>query len=248
MTDGLYAYALTREAVAARLETTGIGGAPVQVVAHDGLAALVSVVDLDEFGEAGLRAHLEDLDWVRDVAVAHDDVVREAAQLGPVAPLRLATVFHGEASVDDRLRHLGPQVQDVLDSVEGRSEWSVKVYSEPDAAKASTSRAGSGTEYLARRRREADERESASEGHVAAADELHGSLAEVAVAGRSLPAQDRQLTGHRGEMILNVAYLVEDRDAERFRGLVEDVRLPAGARATVDGPWPPYSFAVLEET
>lgn len=248
MTDGLYAYALARAGDAARLETTGIGGVPVQVVAHDGLAALVSVVDLDEFGETGLRAHLEDLDWVRDVAVAHDDVVREAARLGPVAPLRLATVFRGEASVNDRLRHLGPQVQDVLDSVEGRSEWSVKVYSETDTDRAAAARAGSGTEYLARRRREADERESASAGHVSAADELHGSLAEVAVAGRSLPAQDRQLTGHRGEMILNVAYLVEDRDADRFRGLVEDVQLPAGARATLDGPWPPYSFAVLEET
>lgn len=248
MSDGLYAYAVTRQDVAEAVSATGIGGAQTQVVRQDGLAAIVSPVDLDDFGEGGLRQHLEDLDWVRDVAFAHDDVVREVARRGPVAPLRLATVFLGPDSVADRLREIGPEVSEVLDRVDGRAEWSVKAYSQRDATGGSGGdRPASGRDYLARRRQEAQDKESASERHVDAVEALHAQLAQVAVAGRHLAAQDRQLTGHTGEMIMNAAYLVGDEDAEDFRRLVEEAEAPTGLRFQVEGPWPPYSFAVLEQ-
>lgn len=248
MVDGLYAYALTRDDIAERVSATGIHGAEVTAVAANGLAAIVSAVDLDEFGEGGLRHHLEDLDWVRDVAFAHDDVVREVASIGPVAPLRLATVFLGPESVGDRLREIGPRATEVLDRVDGRAEWSVKAYSERDAAtSAGDAKPTSGRDYLTRRRQEARDKETASERHVDAVEALHGQLAQVAVAGRHLSAQDRQLGGYTGEMIMNAAYLVGDEDGERFRRLVEEREVPAGLRFAVEGPWPPYSFAVLEQ-
>lgn len=246
MTEGLYAYALTREEVAQQVRATGIRGAEVSTVTHDGLAAIVSTVDLEEFGEDGLRRHLEDLDWVRDVAFAHDDVVREVAGVGPVAPLRLATVFLGPDSVTERLRELGPQLAEVLDRIDGRGEWSVKAYSDREAAGRSEEKPTSGRDYLARRRQETRARETAAETHVDAVEALHRELAQLAVAGRHLAAQDRQLGGYTGEMIMNAAYLVDHADAERFRALVEDQTPPDGLRFAVEGPWPPYSFAVLD--
>ncbi len=247
MADGLYAYALTRAEVARQVHGAGIHGAGLEAVVHEELAAIVSAVDLEDFGEEGLRRHLEDLDWVRDVAFAHDDVVRQVARLGPVAPLRLATVFLGAGSVVDRLREIGPELTEVLDRVEARSEWSVKAYSErggptPDAEGSATS----GREYLARRRQEAQDQEAASQEHVAAVEALHGDLARTAVAGRHLSAQDRQLGGYTGEMLMNAAYLVRDEDAERFRRQVEERTPPTGLRFVVEGPWPPYSFTMLE--
>lgn len=250
MAEGLYAYALTRAEVAEQVDAAGIGGADVTTVTHDGLAAIVSTVDLDEFGEEGLRRHLEDLDWVRDVAFAHDDVVREVARVGPVAPLRLATVFLGPDSVADRLRDLGAQLTDVLDRIDGRAEWSVKAYSErggPTSADGDQGKPTSGRDYLARRRQEAQDKETSSEQHVDAVEALHRELAQIAVAGRHLSAQDRKLGGYTGEMLMNAAYLVGDDDAERFRRLVEEQAPPAGLRFVVEGPWPPYSFAVLEQ-
>lgn len=250
MAEGLYAYALTREQVAEQVRATGIGGAEVAAVTHDGLTAIVSTVDLDDFGEDGLHRHLEDLDWVRDVAFAHDDVVREVARFGPVAPLRLATVFHGPDTVAERLRELGPQLAEVLDRIDGRAEWSVKAYSERGASasgQADEAKPTSGRDYLARRRQQAQDQETASEQHVDAVEALHDQLAQIAVAGRHLSAQDRQLGGYTGEMLMNAAYLVGDEDAERFRALVEEQEPPAGLRFAVEGPWPPYSFAVLDQ-
>lgn len=251
MADGLYAYALTRQEVAEQVRATGIGGADVTTVTHEGLGALVSTVDLEDFGEDGLRRHLEDLDWVRDVAFAHDDVVREVARIGPVAPLRLATVFHGPDTVAERLRELGPQLTEVLDRIDGRAEWSVKAYSERGTSasgQADEAKPASGRDYLARRRQQAQDKEVASEQHVDAVEALHERLAHIAVAGRHLSAQDRQLGGYTGEMLMNAAYLVGDDDAERFRAVVEEQTPPAGLRFAVEGPWPPYSFAVLDQT
>lgn len=248
MADGLYAYALTREDVADKIDAAGIGGEQLATVTHEGHAAIVSTVDLDEFGEDGLRRNLEDLDWVRDVAFAHDDVVREVARFGPVAPLRLATVFLGQGSVTERLEEIGPDLAAVLDRVDGRSEWSVKAYSERGpGATAGEGRAASGRDYLARRRQEAQDKESASQQHVEAVEALHSRLAGIAVAGRHLSAQDRQLGGYTGEMLMNAAYLVGDEDAERFRRTVDEQSPPSGLRFVVEGPWPPYSFAVLEQ-
>ena len=77
------------------------------------------------------------------------------------------------------------------------------------------------------------------------AEDVHAHLQERAVAARVLPAQNRELSGLEGEMVLNGAYLVErDRPAacasssprwrQRQRGL--------GARLELGGPFPPYSF------
>jgi len=77
---------------------TGVGGA-VRTVTCSGLTVLVSDVSLAEFGEAALREHLEDLEWLDEVARVHHYVVEAAARLFPLLPVRLATVYSGEAAL-----------------------------------------------------------------------------------------------------------------------------------------------------
>ena len=63
-----------------------------------------------------------------------------------------------------------------------------------------------------------------------------------------MPPQDPRLSGHEGRMTLNAAYLIDVADADAFAQAVE--RLAAAypeARLSTAGPWPPYSFATLEE-
>ena len=101
---GRYLYAVTRDLAAQDLaEVTGLDGGPLDVVEKDGLAAVVSDVDLAVYGEQGLREHLEDLTWLERVARRHDDVVHAVAQHGPTAPLRLATICLDDDGVRSRL-------------------------------------------------------------------------------------------------------------------------------------------------
>ena len=68
------------------------------------------------------------------------------------------------------------------------------------------------------------------------------------MATRILPAQDPQLTGLTGAMALNGAYLVDLERLEQFELAIGEVRTRF-ADVTVEsgGPWPPYSFAVLDQ-
>jgi hypothetical protein len=248
-----YMYAISRGITSADLSgTLGIDDGPVEVVEHGGLCAAVSTVDLEEYGEEGLRRNLERLDWLEDVARAHDAVVQAVARAGPTAPLRLATICLDDDGVRRRLEEWHDALREVLDRVEGRREWSLKVFAPPRAHAPSAEQDEkplSGADYLRRKKQATEERRSGDEAALRVAETLYESLASRTVASRRLAPQDPRLTGHEGTMLLNAAYLVETADEADFTAAVEDL---AGSgsdlQVEVRGPWPPYSFAVLEQS
>jgi hypothetical protein len=248
-----YLYAISRglrpEGLAG---TPGLGGGRLELVEHRGLTAVVSDVDLEEYGEEGLRKNLERLDWLEEVARAHDAVVQTVATLGPTAPLRLATICLDDDGVRSRLDEWHDALEQVLDRVEGRLEWSVKVIAPvraagPAAASVASSGMG-GAEYLRRKKAATEARYADEEVAIRVADEVHAALSEGTAASRRLPPQDPRLTGHQGTMLLNAAYLVGAEDGPAFEARVQSL-----AEANPDvgiecrGPWPPYSFATLEQ-
>ncbi|GAA3478138.1 GvpL/GvpF family gas vesicle protein [Streptomyces yanii] len=94
-----YAYAVARDTdgvLEAELSgLPGVADAPVHLVhtRHcDDEVAAASPVPAQDFQEAALRTHLEDLDWLESVARAHHRVIEALAARTTVLPLRLATV------------------------------------------------------------------------------------------------------------------------------------------------------------
>lgn len=250
---GHYLYAVARGTDEAQLRgCSGLGDVPLRVVEHRGLSAVLSEVDLDEFGEEALRRNLEDLAWLEQVARGHDDVVKAVAETAPTAPMRLATIFRTEQAVRARLDELYDALQEALDRVEGRMEWSVKAYAPAKPASASppvATGAASGAAYLQRKRTQTLQRQSAEESALRVADAVHEALSRCSVASRMLRPQDPRLTGHEGTMTLNGAYLVEVAGAESFVQQAETLAAEhPDANLEVHGPWPPYSFATLEKT
>jgi hypothetical protein len=252
--EGLYLFAVGRGLDSPVLAgVAGIDGAALQVVDHEDLQAVVCAVDLDEFGESSLARNLEDLAWLERVARTHNDVVSAVAESGTVAPMRLVTICAGEKSVRDRIEALYGDLSAALDRVEGRREWSVKVYAAtpadeppPEQADAAAD-VGSGAAYLRRKRAAADRRRAASDRSLHVADEIYAELAAGAMAARQLPPQDPRLTGRAEPMILNAAYLIAIDEGDAFRALVQRVgEGHRGATVEAEGPWPPYSFATLD--
>jgi len=254
---GTYVYAVGRGTEPGRVrDVPGLRGAGLRTVEHCDLVAFVSTVDLDEFGEAGLRQHLEDLRWLEEVARCHDEVVRRvAAATTTLAPFRLATICRSDARVRDRIDELHDDLVLALDRIEGCSEWSVKALVTSGGSSDSAddvpepTGSGSGTAYLQVRRAQLDRSQRAAAETAELADRLFWELAAGADAGRRLAPQDRRISGRSEPMALNCAYLVPDAAVAAFHGLVEDVsRRYETFRVEVDGPWPPYSFATLEGT
>jgi hypothetical protein len=248
--QGRYLFAVARGLPEGALHGhVGLGGATLDVVDHRGLQAVVCTVDLDEYGEEALARNLEDLGWLEKVARTHDEVVRVVAEQATVAPMRLVTICSDDSSVRTRVDDHHDGMVGALDNVEGRREWSVKVLVPPRAPEEpeETARPTSGAAYLMRKREQAARRRSAGEDAAALAERVHDALAGAAVASRRLPPQDPRLTGRTETMVLNAAYLVPETDHQAFLDLVARVREqePEGI-IEAGGPWPPYSFAVME--
>ena len=226
----------------------------VERIEHDGLAALVSRVPLDEFGAEPLRRNLNDLRWLEHVARAHEAVLERALERATVVPVRLCTIFDGEAGALRLLEDEREAFEEALATLAGRSEWSVKLLVDraalvaaagggaEDAPDAGT---GGGAAYLARRRQEREVRELAGRMARELAEEVHARLRDAATDAVVNPPQNRALSGHQGDMLLNGAYLVDAAGVDRLRELVaelEDRHRDLGARLELTGPLPPYNF------
>jgi len=106
----------------------------------------------------------------------------------------------------------------------------------------------SGTAYLRRRQAALSSRDAARQRVWGAADAVHSQLSTLAVATHRHRPQDQRLTGDERAMILNAAYLVDDaRVAEFARAVASAAREHSSLALELTGPWPPYSFAAVEE-
>jgi hypothetical protein len=250
MADALvYLYAVTDAGAPDPDVAAGVDDARVRRVVAGRLAAVVSSVDPVRFSEEALQRSLEDLHWLETTARAHNAVVDAAAGAGPVAPVRLATVYLDDDRVRGLLSERAEAFTAALDRVRGRVEWGVKGFAAPSDAPVEPEPArgaGPGASYLARRLAERRRAARGEEDALAAAEEAHRALAAAARASRRYPPQDPRLSGRSEPMVLNAAYLVDADGAAVLRQVVEE-RSSGAVRLELTGPWAPYSFATLEE-
>ncbi|MYR02904.1 GvpL/GvpF family gas vesicle protein [Streptomyces sp. SID6139] len=261
MTGLRYVYAVCRPLGAPlQAQLTGIGGAPPALLAHRGLIAVVSTVPEADFCEEGLKAHLEDLDWLAATARAHQGVIDALTTVTTPLPLRLATVFRDDSGVRSMMEARETDFLHALDRLEGRVEWGVKVFTEPPPEPATDERAGtaatgeksdkpmSGRDYLRRRRADTRAHEADLQAAEAFADALHQRLGAHAEASRLHPPQNASLSGALGRNVLNAAYLVPRNHSEEFVELVDRTKDEAGGlRVELTGPWAAYSFSGFAE-
>ncbi len=230
----------------------------VERVERGGLAALVSRVPLSEFGEEPLRRNLNDLPWLERVARSHEAVLERALEQATIVPVRLCTIFEDQEGAARMLDEQRSELAAGLDALAGRSEWSVKLLVDRAALEAAAraedpadaAAPGSGAEYMLRRREERRTLELAQRLAGELAEDVHSRLRErVSDAVVNAP-QNRELSGHEGEMLLNGAYLVADADVERLRAAVAELQerhRDVGARLVLSGPFPPYNFVPRAE-
>jgi hypothetical protein len=253
---GLWTYCVARASDSLPEPLPGVDAAhPTTRIVQGGLAALVSAVALAEYGEAALRRNLNDLEWLERVARAHEGVLEAALTGATLVPLRLCTIFADEGSVRAMLAAREPELTAALDALTGREEWTVKLLVHRPALERAAAgdalgdgpgaAAGSGAAYMLSRRRERERRDLTARLAASLAEHVHAELRGVAVDAVLGRPQNRELSGHAGDMLLNAAYLVQGERVgelrERVRGLEATYR-EVGARVELRGPLPPYNF------
>ena len=256
--DAAWAYCVARDDPALTGGGPGVHPAgELEWLRDGGLALLCSRVPLAEFGEEPLRHNLNDLAWLERIARAHESVIGSALEQTTVVPLRLCTIFADAAGAQRMLEDRRDVLIAALEALNDRQEWSVKVLLDRERLKdalresgAEAGEPGSGAAYMLLRREERQLRELVDRRAAELAEDVHARLQERAADARVRPAQNRELSGHRGDMILNGAYLVERGQAGELRELVTELEQRhrrLGARIELGGPFPAYSFVPEHE-
>ena len=226
----------------------GPDGAEVQLVEGQDLAAAVSELAEERYGEAEFRAHAEDPVWLQELASAHHRVLASIALHGDVVPLRMPTLCHSRQSVLDLLDTRADALRHALASVAGRVEWGVKLYAEPRPDEQGQVKAASGRDYLGQRMAQGRARDEERLRRTEAVRACHDALSSTADDAVVNPPQDPALSGRRDPMVLNGAYLVAREGESDFLAVLDAQAAgpcrEAGLLAEITGPWPPYNFSV----
>jgi hypothetical protein len=213
----LHVYALVRKPANVPA-TAGIEDAPLRVVSvADEIEAVVSETNgAGAPGEAAILAHAR---VVEALAEANDAVL----------PARFAHGIADDGDLRQRLQGRRREVVDAFARVSGCVEIAVRAFRASPAAEP----AGSGRAYMQRRLEE-----------VGSADRLAREL-ESTLTPLARESASRVLAS--GESLVAAAYLVPRADVDEFRAAIESFeRSRPGLTLVTTGPWPPYSFALLE--
>lgn len=257
----LWAYGVVDGAAVVPLDGVGaVGGdGGVERVEAGGLAVLVSRVPRAVFDAEPLREHLNDLQWLERVARAHEAVLDRALRSTTVVPLRLCTIYENAERVRAMLAADREPLAAALRFLAGRQEWGAKLTLDPERllehARATSPEACAaeddlvgrteGGAYLERRRLDRHLRDRAEQLASTIAQDVHERLRRCATDAVTRAAQNRDLSGHEGDMVLNAAYLVDAGEVGALHAEAEAVEAGlghVGGRLTVTGPWPPYNF------
>ena len=232
-------------------------GTPLATIGSGRLFAVTSAVPAAEFGAEALASRFEDLEWVRELALAHHRVLAGLVGRGTFVPLRLCTLFRGPAGIEAMLaRHRGP-LERALDRVDGAVELGLKVqvrrsvlmdwaWQRGEAlapARAAAAGASAGRGFFVRKGAEA-ETEAVARGFF----ETWTAESHRRLAGHAREAVRLGPDGEAGDGAIGfgAAYLVEHRASAGFRQALRELQAshaPQGLAFELSGPWPPYSFA-----
>jgi hypothetical protein len=228
----------------------GLPGAtrPLVLDLGRGLWAVASEVPLSKYGPAKIEAGLRNLEWVAEVAVAHEAVVEHFGMRrgATVVPLKLFTMFSSEQRAIADLRASRPALIAALKRVRGCDEWGVRLVRarRKSLAKMRTSSAAarSGAAFLTAKKQARDRANDAVRQVSAAVEAAYHLLVPLARDSRRRTDFPESALA---PPLLDAAFLVPASRKASFRAAAKRAATAcraAGVELTLSGPWPAYNF------
>ena len=238
---GRYVYGVVEAKEQTTFGKIGIGGEGEQVymVKYLDIAAVVSKTSVYIF------------DPTRENALAHEHVIETVMKNYTIIPMSFGTVFRTDEDIREVLRSIYASLKDVLDKMEGRMEFGLKVTWDRDRIIEELKREDEEihkfhveltkkhlqSTYFARMQLGRMIDKALAERAAGFVREIYDGLRSVCVASR-----DNKPIGDK--MIMNAAFLIEQPREAEFDAAVNRVAKKFGERLNFKytGPWPPYNF------
>jgi hypothetical protein len=228
---------------------SGLPGAtrPAIVPVARSLWLAVAEVPLDTYGPGPLETALRDMQWVADVAVAHEAVIEYFTRQAGVAviPMKLFTMFSSGQRAIDETRSRQRDIQAIMRRIAGCEEWGVRMTRTSGVApgrRVAAARPSSGAAFLSAKK---EARDLAREAVLTAAVAANRAFTTLAAIARDARRREDAPEGAAAPPLLDAAFLVPANRRVRFKAAARRLATDsaeAGAEITLSGPWPAYNF------
>lgn len=188
-------------------------------------------VELDDGIDAIVSDAAEGVSQNEEAILAHAHVVEALGEANDaVLPARFAAGVGSDDALRAGVAGKREQIVAALDRVDGCVELGVRVLRPNGGA---DSRPTTGAEYMRRRLEQVDRAQALGR-------DIHGRL-------EGLARESTSRVVARDDLVLTAAYLLPRAAVEQFRSALQLVEAQhRGVTLVLTGPWPPYSFALLE--
>ena len=257
MKELLYLYCVTKDKPSSyNFEDLGIKIHPVY---FQGTYAVVSRVSPDDFSEDSLKKHLADMGWVEKNTRLHEKVIEEIMRGQAVLPFKFGTVFENETNVEKLLKENNIEFKAVLESLDGKEEWGLKIYCDSEYFKdvlcsgneriaeidKEITAAGKGKAYFLKKKKDEIIKDILNEKISEYTKDCFERLKITAVDTRINNILPKEVTEKKEDMVLNAAFLINNKRIKEFENVLAYLKTKYTDRGLIfacTGPWPPYNF------
>jgi hypothetical protein len=249
----LYVYAVARKAIVPDTEAVD-GTREFGLVEADGVAAVYTRVSAEGFSQEAIDARAGDLDWLGAIGYRHQAALNELMRETTIVPLRAFTLFSSEEAVLAYLRENAELLLKVLERLDGKQEWTLRVEFEPQrwsdslTARVESLRdlqtqieaASSGKAFLLRKKLDDEKKRASREAEQQVVAEIERAILEQLACDTVAESRERR-DGAFPQINVLLNRDEESRLQELHRELTERYEAE-GVAVAITGPWPAYSF------
>lgn len=257
---GFYVYCITSEDGPKKFNTRGVDNkSGVFILGYKDLGAVVSMINLADFRERELKKKLNDLKWTKRAVLNHQRIINKVMNGRAVIPMRFGIVYKKKGQIEEMLKKNFRKFKNILGSMVDKKEWGVKIFcdqgklnSEIQANSNSIRKLREqlktnpeGKRFFLQKKIDAvveSELEEKINNFSKTFLEKLGKDSDKYVLNDT---SSKELTGRNEEMIINAAYLVDNKDFLKFKKSLDELRNRySGGQFLLElsGPWPPYNF------
>jgi len=256
MVAGLWVYAIARAGHPPPERVDAVdGSSKVEPIAEGPLMAFATPVDLREYSQQAVDSHSGDLEWLGAIGYRHQAVMQALMTGGTVIPLRAFTLFGSPQMVQAQLRSGREQFTKVLERLDGKQEWTLRVEFEPQrwnealnsrvdslrAMAGEIASAAPGKAFLLKKKLDDERKKASRDAELQVVGEIEQQILEK-LACETI-AESRQSRDGAFPQINVLINRDEEAVLQELHRDLSDRYAGEGITLAVSGPWPPYTFA-----
>ncbi|MGB8454956.1 MAG: GvpL/GvpF family gas vesicle protein [Anaerocolumna sp.] len=255
---GILVYCIAKELDESISEIAGLDGInKLYAVENQELYAIVSDVDLEEYGEENMAEKGEDIEWLKEKATIFMDVILKINSLASIIPMKFLTIFTSEERVKGIISDNIDQFLHNFEKIKNREELSVKIYCDDktykekvmgeEISKFEKTLIGKpkGAAFFLKKKFDSELDDKIQNKICDMANRFADGISKFAVEMKSNNILAKEITGITVPMILNGAYLVNNDQSAEFTAAIDEQKgeyEDNGFIIELSGPWPPFSF------